>query len=244
MNIERSHARWHGTRWSAALGLTILLVALVVTGCSQTSLPTSAALLATAQKKFNDAKTFHFVMKADHLGPKPAGDPGISSLTDAEGDVARPDKLNASGTVDFGGITVSTKLVIIGQQAWYQNPLTGSYDEEDSFASFVTLFDPTKGLGIALTTIRNPSSPSDGSANGVPCWKITGDVDSATLGALLGEAATPKKSPKATVCVGKSDGRLYSVVLTGQLVTGDTDQTTRTFYISKYDEPVTVQPPA
>jgi hypothetical protein len=231
-------------RRSLALGLMIALAALVLAGCNNPSLPSAASLLATAQQHFNDAKTFHFVMTADHLGSKPAGDPGLESLSAAEGDVQRPDKLNSSGTINFGGLTVTTKLIIVGQQAWYQNPLTGSFDEEDSFASFATLFDPTKGLGVALTALRNPSLPSDGSANGTPCWKISGDVDTSALSALLGESAASAKSPHATICVGKTDGRLYSIVLTGQLVPGDTGQTTRTIYLSKYDAPVNIQPPA
>lgn len=235
--------QWGRIRWSAGLGLMILLTVFVLAGCSQTATPSPETLLKTAQQQFNEAKSFHFVMTADHLGPKPAGDPGLSSLTAAEGDVQRPDTLKSSGTIDFGGLTVSTQLVIIGQKAWYQNPLTGSWDEDDSFASFVGIFDPTKGLGVALTSLRNLSTPTDGSSNGTPCWKFSGDVDSATLGSLLGEAATPAKAPRATVCIGKTDGKLYSVVLTGQLVKGDTDKTARTFVISKYDAPVNIQPP-
>jgi LppX/LprAFG-like lipoprotein len=247
MTRRTDGTRWatkRGMRWSLALGLIIALAALVLAGCNNPSLPSAASLLATAQQHFNDAKTFHFVMTADHLGSKPAGDPGLESLSAAEGDVQRPDKLNSSGTVNFGGLTVTTKLIIVGQQAWYQNPLTGSFDEEDSFASFATLFDPTKGLGVALTSLRNPSLPSDGSANGTPCWKISGDVDTAALRALLGDSAASAKSPHVTICVGKTDGRLYSIVLTGQLVPGDTGQTTRTIYLSKYDAPVNIQPPA
>ncbi|HEU5347718.1 MAG TPA: LppX_LprAFG lipoprotein, partial [Ktedonobacterales bacterium] len=230
-------------RWTATLGLAILLTVFALAGCSGPSVPTPASLLKQAQQHFNDAKTFHFVMTADHLGPKPEGDPGLSSLSAAEGDVQRPDRLSSSGTVDLGGLTVSTKLVIIGQQAWYLNPLSGSWEEDDSFASFVTLFDPAKGIGVALTSLRNPTLPSDGSANGTPCWKISGDLDTAALGALLGDAATPAKAPHITICIGKSDGRLYSVVLAGQIVAGDIDQTTRTIYLSKYDAPVNIQPP-
>ena len=226
------------------LGLAILMTMGVLAGCSGPSVPTSTVLLAAAQKNFNDAKTFHFTLKADHLGPKPAGDPGLSSLSAAEGDVQRPDRLSTNGTVDLGGLTVSTQLVIVGDQAWYQNPLTGSFDEDDSYASFVTIFDPTKGIGVALAALRNPSTPSDGSANGTPCWKISGDVDTSTVGALLGSSVSSAKKPHATICIGKSDGRLYSIVIAGQLVPGDTDKTTRTIYLSKYDAPVNIQPPA
>lgn len=244
MQRRSNDSRWRSMRLSAALGLAILTMTLVLAACNGPSVPSAASVLALAGQHFNEAKTFHFVLKTDHLGPKPAGDPGISSLSAAEGDVQRPDKLSSSGTVDFGGLTVTTQLVIVGQQAWYQNPLTGSWDEDDSFASFVTLFDPVKGLGVALTTLRNPSLPSDGSANGTSCWKISGDVDTSALGNLLGEAANPAKAPHATFCIGKSDGRLYSIVLTGQVVKGDTDQTTRTIYLSKYDAPVNIQAPA
>lgn len=247
MRRRTDRNRWankRGTRWSLALGPMVALAALLLAGCDPLSAPSAASLLAQAQQHFNNVKTFHFVMTADHLGEKPAGDPGLESLQSAEGDVQRPDKLNSSGTVNFGGLTVTTRLIIVGQKAWYQNPLTGSFDEDDSFASFATLFDPTKGLGVALTSLRNPSLPSDGSANGTPCWKISGDVDTSKLGALLGDTASSAKAPHATICIGKSDGRLYSIVLTGQLVPGDTNQTTRTIYLSKYDAPVNIQPPA
>ncbi|HEX6542463.1 MAG TPA: LppX_LprAFG lipoprotein [Ktedonobacterales bacterium] len=243
MTRQSNGFRWRRPQWGVALGLTILLASFVLAGCNQVSLPSAATLLAGAQQHFNDAKSFHFVMTADHLGPKQDGDPSLSSLSAAEGDVQRPDKLSANGTIDFGGLAVSTQLVIIGQKAWYQNPLNGAWEEDDSYAGFVSLFDPAKGLGVAITSLRNISLPSDGSSNGTPCWKITGDVDTATLGALMGEAANAAKAPRATICIGKSDGRLYSVVLTGQLVKGDVDKTTRTFVISKYDTPVNIQPP-
>jgi hypothetical protein len=236
--------RWQVMRWSAMPGLAILMLIVVLAGCNGPSVPTSAVLLAAAQKNFNDAKTFHFTLKADHLGPTPAGNPGLSSLSTADGDVQRPDRLSTNGTVDLGGLTVSTRLVVVGDKAWYQNPLTGSFDEDDSYASFVTLFDPTKGLGVALAALRNPSTPSDGSANGTPCWRISGDVDASALSALLGDTAASAQAPHATVCIGKSDNRLYSVVLTGQVIAGDTNETTRTIYISKYDVPVNIQPPA
>ena len=235
---------WRTMRWPAALGLAIVMSLVVLAGCDQPSLPSASSLLTAAQQHFNDAKSFHFVMTTDHLGPKPAGEPTLSSLSAAEGDVQRPDRLNTSGTLDLGGLSVSTRLIIVGDQAWYQNPLTGSFDEDDTYAGFVKLFDPSKGLGVALTTLRNPSLPSSSSSNGTPCWKISGDVDTSSLGSLLGEAATGTKAPRATLCVGKTDGRLYSIVLTGQVVNGDSDQTTRTFVISKYDVPVTIQAPA
>lgn len=240
MNRSNGRSLWQ----SAALGLAILATLFVLAGCNQPSLPSATSLLAAAAQHFNDAKTFHFVMTSDHLGPKQTGSPTLSDLSAADGDVQRPDRLSANGTVDLGGITVSTKLIIVGQRAWFLNPLTGNFDEEDDYAGFVGIFDPAKGLGIAITSLRNLSLPSDGSSNGTPCWKISGDVDTATLGSLLGEAANPAKPPRATICIGKTDGRLYSVVITGQLVTGDLDNTTRTFVLSKYDAPVNIQPPA
>lgn len=247
MKLPTDRPHGQGMRWRATLGLTILLgllAAVALAGCDTPSVPTPDSLLKAAQDHFNNAKTFHFVMTTDHLGPKPAGEPTLSSLSAADGDVQRPDRLSANGTLDFGGLTISTKLIIVGDKSWYQNPLTGSFQEDDTYAGFVTLFDPARGLGVALTTLRNPSLPSSSSSNGTPCWKISGDVDTSSLGSLLGEAATPSKMPRATLCVGKSDLRLYSVVITGQIVNGDTDQTTRTFVISKYDVPVNIQAPA
>jgi hypothetical protein len=173
------------TRWSAhrrirraraypLLGALLALALTTVLGaCSGTSTLQSVALLKAAQDKFNAAKSFHFVMQADNLGTAPQD---VLNVKNAEGDVQRPDKLSATGYVTLNGLGVNTKIVIIGGKAWYQLPIFG-FQEDDSYANFIQIFDSQKGVGNLLPLLKNPSAPQDSSVNNVSCWKITGDVD-------------------------------------------------------------------
>ena len=221
--------------WMGGLCACLLLLA----ACGGSSAPSSAALLKTAQDKFNATQSMHFVMQAEHLGTVSGLDADVQK---AEGDVARPDKLKASATVATSIASFDVQLILIGSQGWYTNPLTGKFEQTDQFNGFQVLFDPNKGIGAQLTQIKNPSAPTDGSANGVPCWKISGTLPASTVGQYVGAPNASGDIP-VTVCLGKDDGRLHQIILRGVLTSHDTDQTVRTILFSDFDKPVTIEPP-
>src|SRR5262249_25528240 len=105
------------------------------------------------------------------------------------------------------------------------------------------IFDTQTGLGTLLTALQGPSKPTDGSANGIACWKISGTLDPQLLQPLFGDITAAGPVP-TTFCIGKDDGWLYQAVLTGKVTTGDTDQTVRPFSPSKFDARVTITTPA
>jgi hypothetical protein len=200
----------------------------------------SATLLKGAQDKFNATQSFHFLMQADHLGALSGTDIDVQK---AEGDVARPDKLKASATIATSIISVDSQLILIGTQGWYTNPLTGKFEQTDQFNGFLVIFDPVKGIGAQLTALKNPSAPTDGSANGVPCWKISGTVPAESAAVYVGGQGVSGDIP-VTVCIGKDDGQLHEIILKGMLTAHDTDQTTRTIILSDFNKPVTIEPPS
>jgi hypothetical protein len=231
--------RERGARIYTLLGALGLAAALLLSACSGTSTPQSQALLKAAQDKFNAAKSFHFIMQADNLGTAPQD---VLNVKNAEGDVQRPDKLSATGFVTVNGLSVNTKIVIVGGRAWYELPILG-FQEDDEYADFIQIFDAKNGVGNLLTQLKNPGAPQDSTVNNVACWKITGDVDAQLVSTLLGGQASANAAPKVSVCIGKSDSRLYSATIVGPVIQGDKTNTTRTFYLSKYDQPVNIQPP-
>lgn len=216
-----------------------LVVAVALAACTSTNTPQSAALLKAAQDKFNANTSFHFIMQATNLGTAPNDVPNIQN---AEGDVQRPDKLSATGYVTLNGLGINTKIVIISGKAWYQIPIFG-FQEDDSYAEFMQIFDTQNGVGNLLTQLKNPSAPQDSSVNNNACWKITGDVDPKLVSAMLGADASSTANPKVSVCIGKSDNQLYSAAVVGSVIAGDKANTTRTFYLSKFNQPVTITPP-
>jgi hypothetical protein len=233
MERERRLALVSG--WIGAVCACLLLLA----ACGAPTV-NSTTLLKTAQSKFNATQSLHFLMKAEHLGALSGTDMDVQN---AEGDVARPDKLKANATVATSIITVDVQLILIGGQGWYTNPLTGKFEQTDQFNGFQTIFDTSQGVGAQLTAIKNPSAPTDGSANGVACWKISGKLPAAGVGVYLGVQNATGDIP-VTVCIGKDDGQLHEVILQGVLTPHDTDQTTRTIILSDFDKPVTIEAPS
>lgn len=222
-----------------ASALALLVGLLALAACGGNSTPDTATLLKNAQTKLNNTQSFHFQMKVANPG-KPTS--GSYVITSAEGDVSRPASLSATAAVDAGFVTVNVSLIIIGQQEWYTDPISQQYVQTDQFAYFLNIFDPQQGLGALMPQLQNPSAPADGSANGQSCWKISGTLSPSLLQPLFNDVVATQPIP-TTYCIGKSDGRLYSATLTGAITDGDTSKTAYTFYLSKFDAPVTITPP-
>jgi hypothetical protein len=219
----------------ALFSLAILFLA----GCGG-SAPTAATLLKDAHDKFNATSSFHFVMTVQHPGTVAAG--GFNILS-AAGDVAPPDRLKASANVDAGFVSVQIQLIIIGSREWYTDPLSGQFVATNQFSSYMRIFDPETGLGSLLTSLKNPSQPSDGSANGTACWKVSGTLTRAQLFPIFGSQVVGDARNTA-FCISKTNNQLLSVVLQGQVLSGDSSQTIRTIYLSKFNQPVSIQAPA
>ncbi|MGH2515528.1 MAG: LppX_LprAFG lipoprotein, partial [Ktedonobacterales bacterium] len=238
MRMIQTHWRRHGRAahpFAALAALALLVGLLAVAACGGTPAPTATSLLKTAQDKLNTTQSFHFQMKVDHPGTPSSGGYVITS---ADGDVSRPASLHATAAVDAGFVHVNVSLIILGQTDWYTDPISQQYVQTSQFAYFLTIFDPQQGLGALLTQIQNPSAPVDGSANGQSCWKISGTLSPSLLQPLFNDVIATQPVP-TSYCIGKSDGRLYSATLSGAITQGDTAKTAYTFYLSKFDAPVT-----
>ena len=203
------------------------------------SAPTATQLLQKAQAEWSTTTTLHFIMTVTNPGSGTLDNPYPTAAT---GDVKRPDAMSADATVDILGASLTTKAVIVNGTGWYLVPIINQWQTTDEFNSFLLIFDAQKGLGALLTQLTNPSKPADGSANGTPCWKVSGTLDPALLTPLFGSTTATAPVP-TTFCIGKSDNRLYSAALTGTIITGDKATTVHTFYLSKFGETVTVTPP-
>jgi hypothetical protein len=228
-----------GRRLAHALALAAAVLTFAACSNGPTT-PSAATLLANAHTAFDADTSLHFVMTVAHPGPGTVSNP---SITKAEGDVQRPSNLKASATADAGIASVVVTLIIVGDKEWITDPISGKFVATDEYGSFLNIFDAQRGIGSLLTKLQNPSAPADGSANGAPCWKISGTVSPSDLGNLFGDLATKQPIP-VSLCVGKSDNQLDSATLSGVIVGGDTAQTARTFYLSSFNKPVAVATPA
>jgi hypothetical protein len=219
--------------------LPLLAALLVLAACGE-SAPSAATLLKNAKTTFDADTSFHFVMTVLHPAPGSITSPSING---AQGDVQRPSTLKAVATADAGLATVNVTLILAGGKGWISDPVSGTYTATTQYNSFLNIFDAQQGIGSLLPKLQHPSAPADGDANGASCWKIDGAVNPADVGNLFGDVAA-KQAISTSVCVGKSDNQLDSVTLNGVIVGGDTAQTQRTFYLSNFNQPVSISTPA
>ncbi len=106
-----------------------------------------------------------------------------------------------------------------------------------------TLTNPDTGIISLVGKVQNISQPVDDSVNGVPCWRITGQLDAKYLAFFTGGGVPSGTMLQTTACVGKSDMLPYQVKVTGEAAVGDLTNTARTFTLSNYNETIRITSP-
>lgn len=216
----------------------ILVILLLLAGCGGTasSAPSAQQLIKSAQTAIQKVSAYHFNLTAQHIG--------VSSplpIQSADGDIVVPDKLKASATVLLNGQPFQTQVIAIGNNE-YVYVLT-SWQQTSDLLDPRKLSDPQTGVASLLGQLKNPSTPTDSTSNGTPCWSIDGKLDAGALTAFTGGGAPAGTTDDVTTCIGKSDNLPYLIVIKGIAAQGDTAQTTRTFKLSKFNEKVTITAP-
>ena len=218
-----------------ALALILLLI-----GCggssASTTAPSAQQLITSAQAAIQKVSSYHFNLKAQNIGTS-----SQLPIQSADGDIVVPDKLQANANVVFGGATVQAQMIAIGDKQ-YLNVL-GGWQQASGLLDPRVLSDPQTGVAAILGQLKNPSTPTDSSSGGTPCWSINGKLDASYLTGITGGGAPAGTQDNVTVCIGKSDKLPYLIKITGISALGDTAQTVRTFTLSKFNEKITISAP-
>jgi hypothetical protein len=217
-----------------ALALVLLLL-----GCggSNASAPSAQQLIKDAQAAIGKVTSYHFNLKSQNIGTT-----GTLPIQSADGDIVVPDKLQATANVVFNGGNAQAQIIAIGN-VQYVNVL-GSWQQTTGLLDPRVLSDPQTGVAALLGQIQNPSTPSDSSSNGTPCWSINGKLKASALAGITGGGVPADTTDDVTVCIGKNDKLPYLIVIKGIAAQGDTAQTVRTFTLSKFNEQITITAPA
>lgn len=223
--------------------------AMLVTGCTlpwqhnaqaNGPAPTTQQLFAALQKSFRNVTAFHVVMSVDNPG---AVNPNQVQIRAASGDVVMPDKVKAQATVILSGQSVTINLISIGATQFITDPITGQWRVVKGILDASTLTNPNSGILSLVNKVQNASQPVSDSVNNVPCWRVTGQLDAKYIAFFTGGGVPAGTMLQTTACIGKSDSLPYMVKVVGEAASGDNANTARTFFISNFNENISIAAP-
>ncbi len=219
----------------------ILLICAVFTGCSSSDSASLAPAdaLAKCYDSMQAATSFHFSMVHSS-----SGTPISKSIlmTNLDGDIVSPDKLQATITGTYSDMTVEVSLVTVGEDTYMTNMLSGKWELAPTTFKVLKVFDPSSGIASIIQGLTNVTDVGDEKVNKIKCYHFKGEVMSEALAPLTGTTATGV--PIATeVWINKKNFQVVQVQLTGKITDTEVDGITRTLTFSDYNKNIDITLP-
>ena len=193
-----------------------------------------AVVLLESGRAMQALESFHF--RLDH-------EKGFTALmnlalSEAEGDIVKPDKMAVDLVGGSGGFLIKSGLIVEGDDSFMINPLTEEWEAVPREASPLGFFDPQEGIASMLVAIEAPVlTDSDGRA-----YSIEGDLPTDALSPLIGPTLDGA-TVSIEVAISVDGYYLERVVFVGAAKEGEIEGTIRTIKLSRFDEPVTIEAP-
>ena len=194
-------------------------------------------LLMDAALAIANLRSFHFELtQEDATIPLP---PNLD-LESAEGDVVLPDRLEAELETEVQGINVSVDAIAIADQTWITNPFTRQWQELGTdlrdYADLGAL------IPALVPALRDPVIAGEAELDGVEVYRVRGTTLSSDLQAAL-PFSLPNREVQVEVWFGKDDSLPRRVIVTGQLITDESDSAVRQIDLTRLNEAVRIEPP-
>ncbi len=187
---------------------------------------------------------------------------GNLELQDVEGAVQRPDRFKSDITVGASIVSVTVKVIGIGNRVWVTNPMSAdqkfveaSGGEGDSSADTLSsLLNPDRLFVAAVEAIQNPAIDGTEQIDGVDTTRIKGKVDLSTL-PIVSAIATPGSGagrsiagfidlgPKMLTAWIDATGLIHRIQVAGAFTSQETPDVIREIDLMNFNEPQDVQAP-
>jgi lipoprotein LprG len=203
---------------------------------------TAESLLAGAREQWADTETAHFVLDVE--GEAFLDSAQTIRLRSAEGDIARPDSMQASARIDVSVLVVDISLVAVGGDIYMTNFVSGRWERAPGDFRYdpSILFSDTEGIGPILTELQNPELGATEQIDGQETRIVTGTVDAATVQNITAGAIQGESIP-VSVWIATDEHTIHRVVLTEPEGVREVPATW-TLNLSNHNAPVTIEPPA
>jgi lipoprotein LprG len=230
--------------------LVLLLVPTLLLGCmgggdddgDNGDARSAEQVLEAAREQWANTESAHFTLEVEGEAYLDADE--TIRLRSAEGDILRPDSMEASARIDVSVLVVDISLVAVGGEIYMTNFVSGRWERAPGDFRYdpSILFSDTDGIGPVLTELQDPQLGGTEQIDGQQTRMITGTVVADTVSEITAGAIQGESIP-VTVWIGSEDNLIYRVVLTEPEGVREVPATW-TLSLSNHNAPVTIEPPA
>ena len=209
-------------------------------GPSPTLIPTPTPvdiqkLLGESGRVMENLQSFHF-----HLSHRNGGTvlPSNLVIEEAEGDVIKPDKISTEFSGTFGPFVIKSGLITLGDDSYLTNPLTRRWESVPREVSPLGFFNPRRGIAAMMFQVQGATMLPDGE----DVYRIKGSLPAKALAPLLGDTV---EDATVTLELSLDAHRLYllKAIVEGRVTPSEPDGTFREIRLSRFNEPVVIEPP-
>ena len=247
--------------FNAAVGILVLLLFLTFAGmaCSgapeptSTPVPTATPLvepsptatpvppepeevLSNAVGYIREAGAFWFVLDHENGFTESLG--GLQ-LVRVEGAITE-DKISISAEANLGRVYIEVDAILIGEDTFLTNPLTGQWEQIPGEENPVGFLRPVATVQDMLGSLTSPEfmvPPVAGED-----YQVRGDVKAEAVQSLLGEIVAGSMGV-VEVVIDSETFEMKSARISGALQIHDSDSTVRILEASRYGEDFLIEPP-
>ena len=232
---------------SAAAAILAMAAALLAVSCGPEATPTPSITAEDVRdqgaKALRNLSTVHFLVTHEEGGT----DIGFSStLTEAEGDGFFPDKAEfvaKATSALFGNAALELDIVQYGEITHLRDRISMVWQALPAGTLAINFANINGSIADALASLGELDLTDGGSVDGAPVHKLTGMTPSTSMRGLV-PGAPEGETLHMEVWIGRDDYLARKVRLTGKLVEADTPDIVRILELSRFDEPVSIEPPA
>ena len=238
-------AALQGNAAAAILAMAVALVAVSCGGPEPTPTPSITAedVRDRGAETLRNLSTVHFLVTHEVGGT----DIGFSStLTEAEGDGVFPDKAEfvaKATSALFGNAALELDIVQYGEITHLRDRISMVWQALPAGTLSIDFTNINGSIADALSSLGGLDLTDGGSVDGAPVHMLTGTTPSTSMRGLV-PGAPEGETLHMEVWIGRDDYLVRKVRLTGRLVEADTPDIVRVLELSRFDEPVTIEPPA
>lgn len=229
-----------------ALGCVVAMGASLI-GCHKAPPPTpthlsAAEIVERSSAAVEGVSYFHFTL--EHEG---GGTPIALGLEmqRAEGDVAKPGRLQVEVSATRQAIPVEVEAITIGEDTYLRMtfPVVTVWEPLPSEFSSMALFDPQAGVAALMREVADVVRLDDVVISGTRCYHLRGKMSSDQLVPILGSSVLKGRPMEAEVWIGEADFLPRQVKFSGRMTEAEAEGVIRTLRLSKFNERVSITLP-